>query len=338
MITEANVWVDELGTEQCWRLLERCAVGRLGFAAEGEQLILPVNYVVDGHCIVVRTGRSVLLEALGPGATVAFEVDGADAVSETGWSVLIKGHASEMDPPGTQGAAAPDAAAVGVGPTRPLAVHHAVVRHRPGHQSRPPSAARPRRVAAGGVAPPPRSGSLEGGSRCSRRSSSPSTSNPTVTARCRSRQRWRASPRSRSSSSASRHHTCPTCPTASSSKRAHAAAAGRWSVDVLHDNDVVAALAAFIADRPGALVLMATRARSAIGQRLLGSVTEGLLGRLSQPMLLVGPHVVVSTHWTDPDHTHRRSVARRLTHRSHHPVLVVPARRDPVAPADVPPI
>ena len=103
MITEANVWVDELGTDQCWRLLERCAVGRLGFAAEGEQLILPVNYVVDGHCIVVRTGRTVMLEALGRGATVAFEVDGADAVSETGWSVLIKGHASEMDPPGTPG-------------------------------------------------------------------------------------------------------------------------------------------------------------------------------------------------------------------------------------------
>jgi len=48
--------------------------------------------------------------------------------------------------------------------------------------------------------------------------------------------------------------------------------------------------------------------------------------------------VVVSTHWTDPEHAHRRSVARRLTHRSHHPVLVVPARRNPVAPADVPAI
>jgi nitroimidazol reductase NimA-like FMN-containing flavoprotein (pyridoxamine 5'-phosphate oxidase superfamily) len=103
MITEANIWVDELGTEQCWRLVERAAIGRLGFAAEGEQLILPVNYAVDGHCIVVRTGRTVMLESLGPGATVAFEVDGADAVSETGWSVLIKGHASEMDPPGTRG-------------------------------------------------------------------------------------------------------------------------------------------------------------------------------------------------------------------------------------------
>jgi len=103
MITEANIWVDELGTDQCWRLVERAAIGRLGFAADGEQLILPVNYAVDGHCIVVRTGRTVMLEALGGGATVAFEVDGADAVSETGWSVLIKGHAAEIDPPGTPG-------------------------------------------------------------------------------------------------------------------------------------------------------------------------------------------------------------------------------------------
>ena len=81
MITEENVWVDELGIDQCWRLLERCSVGRLGFAAEAEQLILPVNYAVDGHSIVVRTGRTVMLEALGPGATVAFEVDGSDAVA-----------------------------------------------------------------------------------------------------------------------------------------------------------------------------------------------------------------------------------------------------------------
>jgi uncharacterized protein len=99
MITESNVWVDELGTDQCWRLLERCSVGRLGFTAEGEQLILPVNYAVEGQRILVRTGRTSMLEALGPGATVAFEVDGVDVFSETGWSVLIKGHASEMDAP-----------------------------------------------------------------------------------------------------------------------------------------------------------------------------------------------------------------------------------------------
>ena len=45
--------------------------------------------------------------------------------------------------------------------------------------------------------------------------------------------------------------------------------------------------------------------------------------------------VVVSTRWTDPDHAHLASVARRLTHRGHHPVLVVPATRDQVTQVDV---
>ena len=39
--------------------------------------------------------------------------------------------------------------------------------------------------------------------------------------------------------------------------------------------------------------------------------------------------VVASTRWTDPDRLHLRSVARRLAHDAHHPVLVVPAERVP---------
>jgi uncharacterized protein len=99
MITETKVWVDELETEQCWRLLERGAVGRVGFMAEGEVVIFPVNYAVEGRRILVRTGPTSMLEALAHGATVAFEVDGVDVLSETGWSVLAKGHAAEVDPP-----------------------------------------------------------------------------------------------------------------------------------------------------------------------------------------------------------------------------------------------
>ena len=36
--------------------------------------------------------------------------------------------------------------------------------------------------------------------------------------------------------------------------------------------------------------------------------------------------VVASNRWTDADHTHLRSVARRLAHEAHHPVLVVRGR------------
>ena len=199
---------------------------------------------------------------------------------------------------------------------------------------------------------------------------------------------------------------------------------------VLHDNDPAAALVAFLADRPSALVVMATRARSRFGELLLGSVSEELLTHTEHPVLVVGRHArvehpsgsptliagvdgtdvseallptlvtwkesfggatpwlvevlgdprepagptdvaesadvhrlaasfaskglaaewevaharhpadalidfadhvddaviaVASVRWTDPQHSHRTSVARQLAHDAHHPVLVVPA-------------
>jgi nucleotide-binding universal stress UspA family protein len=177
------------------------------------------------------------------------------------------------------------------------------------------------------------------------------------------------------------------------------AADAPWTATILHDNDPAAAIVGFVAQRSGALVVMATRARSAIGELVLGSVSEGLLGHADGPFLLIGPNaspevspdgltpvagsedgmtpdavgsalaawsssfdgppprladlghggraatalmeladrvdnamiVVASARWTDPDRTHLRSVARRLAHHAHHPVLVVPAERVPAS-------
>ena len=205
-----------------------------------------------------------------------------------------------------------------------------------------------------------------------------------------------------------------------------------WKATVLHDNDPSAAMVGFLADRPDALVVMATRARTAVGGLILGSLSEDLLSHSHHPILLVGPNasiedpppaptlvagvergptsnqmlptllqwnatfggppawlvevstedtdlseigevaepsdvhwlaqrlkehdidsesevaharhptigltefadrvidaviVVASSRWTDPQHHHLRSVARRLTHQAHQPVLVVPANR-----------
>ena len=173
-----------------------------------------------------------------------------------------------------------------------------------------------------------------------------------------------------------------------------------WTATILHDNDPAAAIIGFVVARPRALVVMATRARSAIGGLVLGSVSEGLLKPSGPPVpahrhpmpapeaappastpvagLEVGPRadaigaaldawsasfdgpppqladvsddvdavdalmeladrvdnpviVVASSRWTDPERTHLRSVARRLAHDAHHPVLVVPAARVPAA-------
>jgi nucleotide-binding universal stress UspA family protein len=73
----------------------------------------------------------------------------------------------------------------------------------------------------------------------------------------------------------------------------HADPAQPVATYVLHDNDPAAALVAFLADRPGALVVMGTRARSRLGEFLLGSVSEELLTHTQHPVLVVGPHAGV---------------------------------------------
>jgi nitroimidazol reductase NimA-like FMN-containing flavoprotein (pyridoxamine 5'-phosphate oxidase superfamily) len=96
---EAEVWVEDLEPEVCWRLLARRPVGRVGFNVDAIPVVLPVNHHVDGTSIVFRTGRSSLLETLCHGARVCFELDEVDALVETGWSVLVKGRAAEVTDP-----------------------------------------------------------------------------------------------------------------------------------------------------------------------------------------------------------------------------------------------
>src|SRR5690606_40846068 len=70
--------------------------GRIGVIFNSGPEIYPVNHVVDGHGIVFRTDPSNLLAGIARTPAVCFQVDGIDAAAETGWSVLVKGRASEM--------------------------------------------------------------------------------------------------------------------------------------------------------------------------------------------------------------------------------------------------
>jgi nitroimidazol reductase NimA-like FMN-containing flavoprotein (pyridoxamine 5'-phosphate oxidase superfamily) len=87
----AAVWVDDLETEVCWRLLATQPIGRLAFVAEGVPHVYPLNHRVAGHSIVFRTADDAALGELVGGPVVAFEADDADASAETGWSVLAYG-------------------------------------------------------------------------------------------------------------------------------------------------------------------------------------------------------------------------------------------------------
>lgn len=89
--------LDILGAAECRRLLAEAGVGCLALPGDGAAApeLRPVNFVLHGDALVVRTGESRILEAARRGDPVAFEIDGIDRVEHTGWSVIVTGKISE---------------------------------------------------------------------------------------------------------------------------------------------------------------------------------------------------------------------------------------------------
>lgn len=82
-----------LSFDRCLQLLATVPVGRVSFFADGEIVVLPVNFVMDGQAPVFRTARGSKLSAAEGQNVVAFEADEYDRAARTGWSVLVNGRA-----------------------------------------------------------------------------------------------------------------------------------------------------------------------------------------------------------------------------------------------------
>ncbi len=81
---------------ECVGRLKSNDLGRIGVIDHDHRpLIFPVNYFFDEGVIVFRTGSGSKLN-LAPGAQVCFEIDGWDADTGLGWSVLGKGFARDF--------------------------------------------------------------------------------------------------------------------------------------------------------------------------------------------------------------------------------------------------
>ena len=89
----------ELTKQECFRLLADQRLGRVVLVDDLGPLALPVNYLVDQHTVLFRSDQGTKLEVASRGARVAFEVDGADEATRTGWSVLVRGEAVEVTDP-----------------------------------------------------------------------------------------------------------------------------------------------------------------------------------------------------------------------------------------------
>ena len=89
--------LEVLPFEECLRLLASVPVGRVGFIADGELVILPVNHVVDGQDVAFRTARGSKLSAAGGQNLATFEADHYHEQTRSGWSVVVTGRAEVVD-------------------------------------------------------------------------------------------------------------------------------------------------------------------------------------------------------------------------------------------------
>jgi uncharacterized protein len=89
----------EMTKSECFELLSGQRVGRVAVVDGWGPVVFPVNYVVDRHMVVFRSDEGSKLGAAGARSRVAFEIDGTDPGTRTGWSVLVRGEAVEVTDP-----------------------------------------------------------------------------------------------------------------------------------------------------------------------------------------------------------------------------------------------
>ena len=85
-----------LSTSECLLRLGRGGVGRVAVTVKALPAIFPVNYAVIDGDIVFRSDEGSKLAAATSHAVVAFEIDESDAITHTGWSVMVVGQARKV--------------------------------------------------------------------------------------------------------------------------------------------------------------------------------------------------------------------------------------------------
>jgi hypothetical protein len=96
----------ELTESECWQLLASVSIGRVVFTQRAMPAIRPVNHLVDGRMIIIRThlGAAIASRATDGrpeprGSVVCYEADDLDPARRTGWSVIVTGMARLVTDP-----------------------------------------------------------------------------------------------------------------------------------------------------------------------------------------------------------------------------------------------
>lgn len=89
----------ELPYQKCSELLRSQVVGRVAVCTPEGPRIVPVNYSVVDETIVFRTTPYSILGTYGWTTELAFEVDGVDPETRSGWSVVALGRGALIEDP-----------------------------------------------------------------------------------------------------------------------------------------------------------------------------------------------------------------------------------------------
>jgi len=89
--------LEVIGLEECLTLLASRPYGRLAYIDAGAPAIVPVNHIVHGPSVVLRSLDGGKLGAAIFERPVAFELDELDVTTHTGWSVVVTGRAEIVD-------------------------------------------------------------------------------------------------------------------------------------------------------------------------------------------------------------------------------------------------
>jgi hypothetical protein len=95
--------LEELSARESMRLLATVSVGRVAFTARALPAIRPVNHLIDGDYIIIRTDGQASISATlqsGPGSVVAYQADVIGSADHLGWSVTVVGIAHRVIDPG----------------------------------------------------------------------------------------------------------------------------------------------------------------------------------------------------------------------------------------------
>lgn len=87
--------VEVLGTDECWDLLRGEEFARLAYRLVDEVHLVPINYLVEGDGLLMRTGSGGKLLAAALDSDVALEIDWHD--DRSAWSVVVRGRLHRLE-------------------------------------------------------------------------------------------------------------------------------------------------------------------------------------------------------------------------------------------------